>query len=304
MSEAGNAGESGLSPARGLAGLIAANISLIVAIMVYMGWAYENAFFRYFGLSALQSGVSPQDYLLFSLNLFNPVLVVVAAAVSAVVAATKSAALASAAAAAITQTARLVRTAPRLRWLDQRIPPGTITRLSALRRSRWKPRAIVAALGGAMTLASLVLYGIAGDVPVSANLLLALLASGPLLLGALRGPRPGRVAYALAIVVFLVCGLGGRTISTGVGNSAAVGYVAAPETKAMIYSVQPLPLSGGQPQAKGSFYPYVYQGLIVLHMDSGTYYLLAAPGSAERPEVFVLDASDENRVILYPGSVQ
>jgi hypothetical protein len=306
VSEAGSASESGLSPARGLAGLIAANVSLIVAIMVYMGWAYENAFFRYFGLSAIQIGISPQDYLLFSLNLFNPVIVVAVVAVIAIATTTtRSAALARTGAEAVTATVRLVRTEPRLGWLSRRITPGLITRLSGLRRRWWKPRVITAAIGGAMTAASLILYAIAGDVPVSAYLVLTLLAAGPLLLaGALRGPQRGRVPYALAIVVFIVCALwAGSLYATGVGTRAAAAYVAAPATKAMVYSNQSLMMSGAQAPPSGSGYRYLYQHLILLHMDSGTYYLLAPPGTTQWPEVFVLNASDNARVILYPGSL-
>jgi hypothetical protein len=300
----GAAKEGGLAPARGLAGLIAANISLIVAIMIYMGWAYENAYYRYFGLSPLNIGISTEEYLFFSLNLFNPVVVVVIVAViAAAAAATRSAALESAAAVAIAAAARLIRTAPWLRWLDKKIPHGMTARLSDLRQRWWKPRAIVMALGGVLTAVALLLYGTSGLIPVNTYLVLAMLACGPLLLArALRGRRQGRIAYALAIVVVIVCGLwGGSVYANGVGTSAAASFAANPETEVLVYSVQPLAMSGDQPQPKGAFYPYLYEGLILLHMDSGTYYLLAAPGSPQRSEVYVITADDDTRVVLYPG---
>jgi hypothetical protein len=63
VSEEDNAGGDEQSPARGLTGLIAANLSLVAAVMVYMGWAYESAFYGYFHLNPMDIGVGPQDYL-------------------------------------------------------------------------------------------------------------------------------------------------------------------------------------------------------------------------------------------------
>jgi hypothetical protein len=308
VSEEDSASGDGLSPARGLTGLIAANLSLVAAVMVYMGWAYESAFYGYFHLNPMDIGIGPQDYLLFSLDLFNPVVVVaIVLVIAAVVAGTRRAALAAATAAVALRAAGLVRTAPSLAWLDRNIPHGTMRRLSDIKQHWWKPRAILTALGAAMTAAALVLYRIAGHVPVSTYLVLVLLAFGPLLLTrALRGNRQGRASYSLAIVVFIVCGLwAGSLYASGLGNRAAHDFAAQLPTKTevAVYSVQPLALSGTdvivQKLPAGLLYHYRYEGLRLLYMNSGTYYLLPAGWIPQLPLTFILNTSDATSVELY-----
>jgi hypothetical protein len=273
-----------------------------------MGWAYESAFFGYFHLSPLDLGISPEDYLLFSLNLFNPIVVVaVVVVIAATVTGTRGAALASAAAAVILKAAALVRTAPWLRWLDRKIPHGIMKRLSDMKQGWWKPRAILTSLGAAMTATALLLYGIAGHVPGGTYLVLALLAFGPLFLTwALRGNGQARVSYSLAIVVFIICGLwAGSLYANGLGNRAADDFAARllTKTEVAVYSVQPLALSGTgvsvQKLPAGFLYHYRYEGLRLLYMSSGTYYLLPAGWIPQLPLTFILDTSDETSVELY-----
>jgi hypothetical protein len=308
VSEEKSASEDRLSPARGLAGLIAANLSLIVAVMVYMGWAYESAFYGYFHLNPMDIGIGPQDYLLFSLDLFNPLAVLATIAViGAIATGTRGTGLAAAAGTVILRTARLVRTNPRLRRLDRWIPHGLTKRLSEMERRWWKPQAILTGLGTAITAAALVLYYIAGQVPVSTYLVLALLASGPVLFTwALRGNRQGRASYSLAIVVLIVCGLwAGSLYANGLGNRAAHDFAAhlTIKTEVAVYSIQPLALSGTgisvQKLPAGLLYHYRYQGLRLLYMNSDTYYLLPAGWIPQLPLTFILGTSDETSVELY-----
>jgi hypothetical protein len=272
-----------------------------------MGWEYENAYYGYFHLNPLDIGIGPQDYLLFSLDLFNPVVVLaIVSVIGAIAAGTRGAALVAAAATLIQGAARLVRTDPRLRWLDRKIPHGNAQRLPDIRRW-WKPQAIQTGLGAAVTAAALVLYGIAGQVPVSTYLVLALLASGPVLFTwALRGSRQGRASYSLAIVVFIVCGLwAGSIYASGLGNRAAHDFAAQLPTKTevAVYSTQPLALSGTgvsvQRLPAGFLYHYRYEGLRLLYMNSGTYYLLPAGWIPQLPLTFILDTSDQTSVELY-----
>jgi hypothetical protein len=308
VSEESGTSESALSPARGITGLIAANITLIVAVMVYMGWAYESSYYGYFHLNPLDLGISAQDYLFVSLNLFKPaVIVAVVVIISAIVFGIRSAALASAAGAVASKAAALVRTSPRLRWVDRKLPHGITKRLSDLKQRWWKPQIIVASLGAVMTVAALVLYGIARHVAVSTYLVLALLAFGPLLLTwALRGNRRGRLSYSLAIVVLIVCGLwAGSLYASGLGNSAAHNFVASllTKTEVAVDSVQPLALSGTGVSVEklpaGFEYHYRYEGLRLLYMSPGTYYLLPAGWIPQLPLTFILNASDQTSVELY-----
>jgi hypothetical protein len=66
--------------------------------------------------------------------------------------------------------------------------------------------------------------------------------------------------------------------------------------------MQPLALSGpgvtGQPLPAGELYRYEYQGLRLLIMRSGTYYLLPVGWSQQYDLTYVLTDSDQVRVVL------
>jgi hypothetical protein len=59
---------------------------LLVAILVYMGWAYDAAYLGYFHISPLDLNVGIVEYMLRSLNLFSPGVVLVAVGVIVVTA--------------------------------------------------------------------------------------------------------------------------------------------------------------------------------------------------------------------------
>lgn len=296
VSDGNSTGEGAVSPARGLAGLIAANISLIVAIMVYMGWGYENAFYGYFHLSALNLDISIQDYLFYSLNLFNQKIVFVAVILIAAIAAARGLAL----------------VAPWLRLLGRHLPPDIVKRLSQAKdwleaKDLWQPRVAVAALGAVTTAIALPLYVIAHYVLVNTYLVLGLLACGPLLLTwALRRSRPGRVLYSLAIVVSVICALwAGSLYANGVGTRAAQNFAGSIGTKTQVavYSAQGLSLAGPrvirQVFPAGLAYRYRYEGLRLLYMNSGTYYLLPLGWTPQSGLTYVLAPGDQMRIELY-----
>jgi len=305
---------SGPAAVLGPAGLIAGNLSLIAAVMIYMGWAYDSSFYGYFHLGPVELGTSPDDYLLSSLGLFKPVIVVaVVVAIAAITLWTRGAHLISGAKTLIRWIARFVRTSPRFRWLnkrlrrlDQTIPQGIKDRLRDVKHW-WKPKAIQVGLGAVVTVTALVLYAIAGDIAVSTYLVLALIAFGPLLLtSAFRGDRRGRVPYSLAIVVGIVCGLWAASLyASGLGNSAAQGFAThlSTKTEAAVYSVQPLALSGPKVSVRklpaGFMYHYRYEGLRLLYISSGTYYLLPEGWVPGLPLTYIITASDQTRVELY-----
>ena len=64
--------------AASIAGLVVTNSSLLVAVLVYMGWAYTNAMWEYFHLNPLDLGVGVVEYTLRGLDLFSPAIVILA----------------------------------------------------------------------------------------------------------------------------------------------------------------------------------------------------------------------------------
>ena len=72
------------SAVRGIAGQIVANTSLLIAVLVYMGWAYDNALYGYFHLSPLDLDIGVVEYMLRSLSLFSPDLVIITVVIAAV----------------------------------------------------------------------------------------------------------------------------------------------------------------------------------------------------------------------------
>jgi hypothetical protein len=86
VSHDANQGSISAPAARGIAAQVVANTSLLVAVLVYMGWAYDDALYGYFHLSPLDLDVGIVEYMLRSLNLFSPDLIMVAVEIVAVAA--------------------------------------------------------------------------------------------------------------------------------------------------------------------------------------------------------------------------
>ena len=304
----------GTPAALGLAGSVARNLSLIAAVMIYMGWAYESSFFGYFHLGPVELGTSPLVYMLSSLVLFKPAIVVtVVVAIVGITLWTRGSDLLSGGRTLTGGIARILRTSSRLRSLNKRLGrlnqviPQTIKNRLPDMKYWWKPKGIQAGLGSAITVTALTLYGVTGDVAVSTYYVLALMALGPLLLtSAFRSDPRGRVPYSLAVVVGIVCGVWAASIyASDLGTSAAKAFAAhlPAETEAEVYSAKSLDLSGpeGTPERlrPGSMYQYRYVGLRFLYMAGGTYYLLPEGWTAERPCIYVIAVNDQTRVELH-----
>ena len=304
----------GTPAALGLAAFIAANLSLIAAVMIYLGWAYDTAFYAYFHLGPVELGVSPGGYMLSSLSLFKPVIVVtVVVAIVGITLWARGSHLLSGARALIGWIARILRTSSRLRslnmWLGRlnQVIPQTIKKKLPDMNYWWKPKGIQAGLGSAITVTALILYGVAGHIAVSTYLVLALMALGPLLLtSAFRGDPRGRVPYSLAVAVGIVCGLWAASLyASDLGTSTAEGFAAhlSAKTEAAVYSVQPLALSGRKVTVEklpaGFKYHYRYEGLRLLYIGGGTYYLLPEGWVSNQPLTYIIAVNDQTRVDLY-----
>jgi hypothetical protein len=285
------------SPARGIAGQIVANTSLLIAVLVYMGWAYDDALYGYFHLSPLDLNISIVEYMLRSLDLFSTAIIFVAVAIIA---------------AATIRTWGLGKT----RFARQ-AEHEAATRMSALpalrrlastdaaERSRAR-QVLLIGTGAAVTLTALALAWIANYVHISTYLFLFLLGGGVLLLTwPTHADRRGRFPYAMAIVVAAVCALWAASLyAHNLGIQAAENDVQnlPTHTAVAVYSVQPLALSGPgvtEQRLPATYrYHYRYQGLRLLLMRSGTYYLLPVNWNPLHDLTYILDTSDQVRIEL------
>jgi hypothetical protein len=182
-----------------IAGQVVANASLLVAILVYMGWAYDAAYLGYFHISPLDLNVGIVEYMLRSLNLFSPGVVLVAVGVI-VVTAVRAWGLGR------TQFARHAAFKASVRILAQPayrrlVPSADIEQLHV-------SRLLLIGAGSIVTAIGLVLAWIANFATVNTYLVLASLGGGVLLLTwPSRAKRHGGFSYALAVVVAAVCTL-------------------------------------------------------------------------------------------------
>ena len=289
------------SPARGIAGQVAANASLLIAVLVYMGWAFDDALYGYFHVAPLDLGVSIVEYMLRSLALFSPGVVVAAVGIIAVTAVhaggLEQMGLARPAAGRI--TARL----PAVPAFRRLVPAGDAGHL----RGR-----LLAGAGASVTAVALVLASIASRIPVSTYLLLGLLGAGPLLLTwPIRGKRHGRFPYSLAVVVAAVCALWAASLyAHGIGIRAAQAFVRdlPSRTAVVVYSTQPLALSGPgvtvEQLPAGFLYHYRYKGLRLLTARSGTYYVVPVGWRSQLDLTYILNVSDQTRIELLSGAVR
>ena len=300
MSSDHDPGSAPPSPARGIAGQVVANTSLLIAVLVYMGWAYEDALYGYFHLSPFDLNVGIVEYMLRSIALFSPGLVVIAIGVAAAGAARTwgldRTRLARRAAAKITARISAV---PALRRLG---PRDDAEHLHA-------GRLLLIGAGIAVTVIALVLFWSASHIAISTYVLLGLLGAGPLLLTwPTRAERHGRFPFSLAIVISAVCALWAASLyAHDAGTQAAQSFVRhlPSSTAVVVYSIQRLALSGPgvtvQQLPPGFLYHYRYTGLRLLLTWSGTYYLLPVDWNPQYDLTYIINESDQTRIELLSG---
>lgn len=286
---------------RGIAGQVVANTSLLIAVLVYMGWAYDDAFYGYFHLSPLDLNIGVVEYMLRSLNLFSPAIIIVVGAIIAVTSVRTWS----------PHVAISARLAVRAATREQAVPAFWQTasgRQASLDAAEWSRarKVLTIGTGAAVTLTALAMYKIADYVHINTYLFLSMLGSGVLLLTwPARADRRGRFPYAMAIIVAAVCALwaaslyahnlGIRAAEEGVQNLYT-------RTAVVVYSTEPLALSGPgltvQRLPTAYRYHYRYEGLRLLLMRSGTYYLLPVNWNPQLDLTYILDQSDLTRIEL------
>jgi NADPH:quinone reductase-like Zn-dependent oxidoreductase len=248
----------------------------VVFSSVYMGWAYDTALYGYFHLNPLDLGISVVEYMLVSLSLFSPFLLILVTVFMLI-------------SAARTWHPNWSRMAP---FLEN----GKL----------WTGRALTMGLGAVLTVAAMALILTAGYIGISTYVVLGMLAAGAILLTwPNRADGRGRFPYAVAIVVAAVCVLwGGSLYATHLGQHAAehIWHNMSARTAVTLYATGPLGLSGPQVSEQtlpaGSLYRYRYQGLRLLTMRSGSYYLLPAGWSPQHDHVYVINDTDQVRIEL------
>jgi hypothetical protein len=289
--------------ARGLAGLIVANASLLTAVLVYMGWAYADAFFGYFHLSPLDLDISIVEYMLRGLTLFSPDLVIAAVVVIGVTAGRAwGLDRTTFARGAAGKATTWISAVPVLRTL---VPAGNAEQTHP---DRW----LLIGTGAAITIIALILAWAASYVPISTYLILTLLGAGPLLLSwPTRAERHGRFPYSLAIVVTAVCALWATALyarSIGTRNAEAFVRDLPSRTAVVVYSIQRLALSGPgvtvQQLPPRALYHYEYQGFRLLIARSGTYYLVPVGWYPQKDITYIFNESDQIRIVLLSGVVR
>ena len=289
------------SPARGIAGQIVANASLLIAVLVYMGWAYDDAFYGYFHLSPLDLNISVVEYMLRSLNLFSPAIIIVAGVIIAVTSARIWSPQAAGSAHLAARAATRNRAVPAV-W---QTASGWLASVDAAEWSRAR-KALTIGTGAAVTLTALAMYKIADYVHISTYLFLSLLGGGVLLLTwPARANRRGRFAYAMAIVVAAVCALWAASLyahNLGIRTAEKDVQNLYTRTAVAVYSTEPLALSGPgltvQRLPAAYHYHYRYEGLRLPLMRSGTYYLLPVNWNPQLDLTYILDQSDVIRIEL------
>jgi hypothetical protein len=304
LSDDGDHASAPQSAARSIAALVVANASLLIAVLVYMGWAYENALLGYFHLSPLDLDVGIVEYMLRSLSLFSPDLVIAAVVIVAITA-VRAWGLDR------TKFAREM-TGKIMAWLSavpivRRLVPAGQT------GHRHLGRVLLISAGATITVIALILAWAASYVLINNYLILVLLGVGPLLLTwPTRAERHGRFPYSLAITVTAVCALWAAALyatSAGTRNAQAFARDLPSDTAVVVYSVERLAMGGGPgvmdtPLQSGALYHYEYTGLRLLLVRSGTYYLLPVGWNRYSDQTYIFSESDQIRIVLYSPIVR
>jgi hypothetical protein len=279
---------------RNIFAALVGNTALFGAVLVYMGWNYENSLLEYFGVPAFSVNIGTVEFALKGLvPLFDSDLVFFAALLVAVLGlASKARAVRELVPKAVGGTAGRVRE-----------PADRVMIIGLL------VTAVVLPLTWANVSAGTFVGWFAGHRD-GVYFVLALLVVGQLLSAwPIRRSGAGPFAYPLALTVAAMCTLWAAGIYAGSMGSQAARNLATglpAQTAVTVYSVTSLDLSGPgvtcQRVPGGSGYPYACTGLRLLYVQSGTYALLPVRWTSQGGHTIILDDSNQIRIELSPGS--
>ncbi len=280
-------------PRNSLAALVG-NTTLLGAVLVYMGWNYENSLLEYFQVPAFSVSIGTVEFALKGLvPLFDSGLVFFAASLVALLA--------------------LASKASALRVL---VPKAVIEAVGRVREPADGVMIVgllVTALVLPLTWSSVsagTFVGWFASHRAGVYFALALLVVSQLLSAwPIRRSAAGPFAYPLALTVAAMCTLWAAGIyASSLGFQAARNFATGlpAQTSVTVYSVTSLALSGPgvtcQRVPGASGYPYACTGLRLLYIQSGMYALLPVRWTPQGGHTIVLDDSNQIRIELSPGS--
>jgi hypothetical protein len=305
---AGGAAEPKPLSAKRMLRLIAANASVLTAALVYMGWAYQNAEYGHFGLNPQELNVGILEYMLYSLDSFSQVLVIAAvvvvaagtvfAAVPDLLARQRSGPQPSAPVAGNPEQGNHPQEGKRDAGEEDPTAPEPVIGRAPQRR--------LAVFAFVITVVFATLWAVGFHFSDGSYVYLAVFGVGPLLFTrAYRDREKGRFAYATAIVLAAVCAMyAGALYAQAKGGQEAqtIAHGGGSMPHVTVYSEQPLGLSGhgiqAEPLLPGAGYHWRYEGLRLLTVRSGTYYLFPARPTSGPEPTYILDDSDGIRIVL------
>ncbi|MFF5205661.1 hypothetical protein [Streptosporangium sp. NPDC000396] len=282
---------------RAVIGFLTGAASLAAATLVYMGWAYTDAYLGHFYLRALDLEFGFLEYALRGLTLFTPNLVTVAVLVILLLA-------------ALARRSALRSLLPRkARDFETRMVERSGLRRNADRVARVS--GVLLTVGGLVLLIWLA-DRIPGRSHEKTYAVLALLGLGPLVLTwSIRGTPAGRIAFTMALVTASVCLLWAASLhanATGISSANRMIAKLPWSPSVSIYSVDQLALkddSVNRVDLRHGRYRYRYDGLRLLMIRGGRYYLLPVVSRDDWAKgggrVIVITDDDEVRVEILPG---
>jgi len=259
---------------------VIAPLTVVTALLFYVGWVRTRAFFSYFGVSAALVGFSPQDYVLRSAEVgFGAVLLLALAGVVLV---------------GLDRLVAIVIARVSGRVLGQWVRWG----LAGLGASL-----VLIGLGGARAEAAVAVVppiAGAGLLALGAVLFLRFGAESPSRQGLLRPGTTGLSIVVLAVACFWAVTIYARDL--GVGAAVAIDGDARSLPLVTVYSSEPLDLPGtnviptrvlGEDQR----WNYRYTGAVLLTYSNERWFLIPEPASGDyRSSVVVLRDSESIRV--------
>jgi len=259
---------------------VIAPLTVVAALLFYVGWVRTRAFFSYFGVSAALVGFSPQDYVLRSADVgFGAVLLLALAGVVLV---------------GLDRLVAIVIARVSGRVLGQWVRWG----LAGLGASL-----VLIGLGGATAEAAVAVVppiAGAGLLALGAVLFLRFGAESPSRQGLLRPGTTGLSIVVLAVACFWAVTIYARDL--GVGAAVAIDGDARSLPLVTVYSSEPLDLPGtnviptrvlGEDQR----WNYRYTGAVLLTYSNERWFLIPEPASGDyRSSVVVLRDSESIRV--------